>query len=428
MSSESNAKDQNRRGSIRAPKVGHKKSRKGCQTCKARRVKCDEVTPECGSCVRLGLECSYAPFEPARSRPKSQPAETNLLPTIKGSPVGSGSQGSPTTATNGDFNTMTFPARPAPQDSLSEESEQRRYMELRLLHHWMLQVSRSFGITSPPEWKELWYGEVPQVALSHKNVLYAMFSMTATHLIGRGASDAALFQARENYWVWALKEQRAAITNLEGADTDVVVFAALLIAMNALAMLQERPLEPYTPPMDWLEVGRGAFTVMPPPETVAEGTGLKILMENTASIWQAEPVLSAEMRQEFGAVLNRDLPSTDEWDAETTESYETALSYICSFRRTISLGEAPDINLRWICMFPFMVARKFVDFVGEGRPRALVILAYFFAVVAQTNALQYLGNSGDRTTAKREIYAIRRILPEEWLSLMTWPLEMIAAD
>lgn len=427
MSDNKDSNDANRRPSIRAPKVGHKKSRKGCQTCKARRVKCDEVTPECGSCARLGLECSYAPYEPtSRARPKSQPADAGSTPTIKNSP--NSHAGSPPTTANGDFNTMTFPARPAPQDSLSDESEQRRYMELRLLHHWMLQVSRSFGITSPPEWKELWYGEVPQVALNHKNVLYAMFSMTATHLIGRGATDAALFQARENYWVWALREQRAAITNLAGSDTDAVAFAALLIAMNALAMLQERPLEPYTPPLDWLEVGRGAFTVMPPPETVADGTGLKVLMEHTASIWSAEPVLSPEMRQEFGAVLNRDLPSTDVWDAETIESYEAALSYICSFRQSISIGEAPDINLRWICMFPFMVARKFVDFVSEGRPRALVILAYFFAVVAQTDALQYLGNAGDRTTAKREIYAIRRILPEEWLSLMTWPLEMIAAD
>lgn len=327
---------------------------------------------------------------------------------------------------NGEASTRQF-TTPSYQDPSTEESEQRRYIELRLLHHWMVQVSRPFGMTSPPEWKELWYGEVPQIALGHKNVLYAMFTMTATHLIGRGANDPALYQARENYWVWALREQRGAVTDLDNSNTDAVAFAALLISVNALAMLQERSLEPYSPPMDWLEVGRGAFTVLPPPEAVAEGSGLKILMENTASIWQMNPTLDSDMREEFGALLNRDAPSTDQWDdPETVEAYETALSYIYSFRRTILGGEPADINLRWICMFPFMVTRKFVDFVGEGRPRALVTLAYFFAVVAHTDALQYLGNSGDRTTPKREIYAIRRILPEEWLSLMTWPLNEIA--
>ncbi|CAK4020830.1 Sterol uptake control 2 [Lecanosticta acicola] len=410
-----------RRTSIRAPKVGHKKSRKGCQTCKSRRVKCDEATPECGSCVRLGLACSYAPVEPTRTRPKSQSEEATAKPA-KSDPAASASP----PVVNGAAGAHLCSTPPI-QDPFTEESEPRRYMELRLLHHWMVHVSRPFGMTSPPEWKELWYGEVPQIALAHKNVLYAMFTMTATHLIGRGATDAALYHAREKYWVWALQEQRCAVTDLDNSNTDAVAFAALLISVNALAMLQERSLEPYSPPIDWLEVGRGAFTVLPPPEAVAEGTGLKILMENTANIWQMTPTLDADMREEFGSLLDRETPSTDVWDdPETVEAYETALHYIYSFRRAVLAGEPADINLRWICMFPFMVPRKFAEFVSQGRPRALVILAYFFAVIARTEALQYLGNSGDRTTPNREIYAIRRVLPEEWLSLMTWPLNEIA--
>lgn len=38
---------------------GHTKSRRGCLTCKRRRVKCPEDQPECSSCVRLGLICEY---------------------------------------------------------------------------------------------------------------------------------------------------------------------------------------------------------------------------------------------------------------------------------------------------------------------------------------------------------------------------------
>lgn len=37
----------------------HKKSRKGCATCKKRRVKCDEKRPICGNCERMGIECVY---------------------------------------------------------------------------------------------------------------------------------------------------------------------------------------------------------------------------------------------------------------------------------------------------------------------------------------------------------------------------------
>lgn len=41
------------------PRKGHKKSRKGCLTCKSRRVKCTETFPECGPCVRLSLPCTW---------------------------------------------------------------------------------------------------------------------------------------------------------------------------------------------------------------------------------------------------------------------------------------------------------------------------------------------------------------------------------
>ncbi|KAH6867613.1 C6 transcription factor [Thelonectria olida] len=42
------------------PRKGHTKSRAGCPNCKRRKVKCDEVIPECGPCRRLGLRCEYS--------------------------------------------------------------------------------------------------------------------------------------------------------------------------------------------------------------------------------------------------------------------------------------------------------------------------------------------------------------------------------
>ncbi|UNI18305.1 hypothetical protein JDV02_004579 [Purpureocillium takamizusanense] len=41
------------------PRKGHTKSRAGCPNCKRRKVKCDEASPECGPCRRLGLICEY---------------------------------------------------------------------------------------------------------------------------------------------------------------------------------------------------------------------------------------------------------------------------------------------------------------------------------------------------------------------------------
>ncbi|CAM1506376.1 Fc.00g060170.m01.CDS01 [Cosmosporella sp. VM-42] len=54
------------------PRKGHTKSRAGCLSCKRRKVKCDELSPACGPCQRLGLGCQYVNKKrPTGSRPES---------------------------------------------------------------------------------------------------------------------------------------------------------------------------------------------------------------------------------------------------------------------------------------------------------------------------------------------------------------------
>jgi hypothetical protein len=54
------------------PRKGHTKSRRGCFTCKRRKVKCNETRPECSSCARIGLPCEYPDTRPrAPTSPES---------------------------------------------------------------------------------------------------------------------------------------------------------------------------------------------------------------------------------------------------------------------------------------------------------------------------------------------------------------------
>lgn len=79
-------------------------------------------------------------------------------------------------------------------------------------------------------------------------------------------------------------------------------------------------------------------------------------------------------------------------------------------------------------MFPFTVPGGFIEDVREERPLALIILAHFFAVISNTEALQYLGNTGDDVTvSRREVVAIRRSLQERWDQLMIWPMDGVRA-
>lgn len=57
----------------------HKKSRKGCATCKRRRVKCDEKRPICGNCERMGIECVYLIPEGPEDSPPAD-CQTSMSP------------------------------------------------------------------------------------------------------------------------------------------------------------------------------------------------------------------------------------------------------------------------------------------------------------------------------------------------------------
>lgn len=41
------------------PRKGHTKPRRGCFTCKRRRIKCNAGVPECSHCIKAGLQCKY---------------------------------------------------------------------------------------------------------------------------------------------------------------------------------------------------------------------------------------------------------------------------------------------------------------------------------------------------------------------------------
>ena len=80
-------------------------------------------------------------------------------------------------------------------------------------------------------------------------------------------------------------------------------------------------------------------------------------------------------------------------------------------------------------MFPFLVTPQFIELVRERRTPALVVLAHFFAAIASTEALTYLGNTGDEgSTSRREVVAICQYVGEGWRSLMIWPMDEVRAS
>jgi len=265
---------------------------------------------------------------------------------------------------------------------------------------------------------------MPALALKFDNLFYNLLVLSSTNLLSREPNNREVFQARQNYLVSGIREQRRMVDTMSMDNALPICLAAILILINSFAMVQERVLEPYTSPTEWLQMGKGAGGALRMSCTYILKYGdranseLLTIAHSAPQFGIDESYFDPSMRAEFNAILNQGIPSRDIWDVETRDAYEKTLSYVGSIQKAIRRGEPVRTQA-----FPMIVPHKFVDFLAEQRPRALVILAHYFATVSQISGVWWLGGGTDgrETTARRETLAIRKVLPEVWQGHMIWP-------
>jgi len=106
------------------PCLFHKKSKGGCVRCKARHVKCDEVRPGCGACLRHGVDSQCAP-QAVYTRAISHRSPNTLSPVSSPDPR----------QRLHDPDYLTEAEASPRMDETLRESQDRQLMELRLMVH-----------------------------------------------------------------------------------------------------------------------------------------------------------------------------------------------------------------------------------------------------------------------------------------------------
>ena len=306
------------------------------------------------------------------------------------------------------------PQYPPIDDSMAIDSDsvlEHDIMALRLLHSWMSKGLRNYNMAALTEWRKVWLIDVPELALSHDYLLYALLALSATQLSGAAGPDPDLTVARYKYWTLALSKQQTMITRRSPSDVEPVTFAALLIAINAFAMLRDRDIQPYQPPVDWLEVSKGFWDICPNREMVPTDSSLAKIMDGTATIWGGK---KDSIHPTYLPMLRQYSPEDSYCD---TEVYEETLAFISAFREGVQRNEPGYYHVRRICIFAQTVPRGFIKYLQERRPRALVVLASFFVIVSHSDALTYFGDVNG-VIPRREIHSIAQIVSSKWQGIM----------
>ncbi|PHH75862.1 hypothetical protein CDD82_4236 [Ophiocordyceps australis] len=157
---------------------GHTKSRRGCLDCKRRRIKCQETRPECGHCLKIGLDCQY-------------PSEAQL---------------------------MRQPQHRVPVFS---------FEDMRFFHYFLTK-----GYPHHPlKQQDIWTHEIPSIAHNHEFLMHAILGLAASEL---SHGDASLVTAAISYRVRAVSAIKKRLVEASTTETTYEEANALVATCFAL--------------------------------------------------------------------------------------------------------------------------------------------------------------------------------------------------
>lgn len=310
------------------------------------------------------------------------------------------------------------------ENNLSIESRERRYRELRLLHTFTSQICPTIAGTHLPELLHTWTVEVPRLALDYEPLLNSIMALSCLYLATESTDPALssqdLLTHRAAYLEATLQQHRQALGLMTKQTADATCFASVVLTVDAFASLRDRVVEPYEPPMHWLQMSRGISGVFKIALVLVQDypeAKIRPIVDTTVSYVKSEKVFNEPNREGLSHLLE---PRNEVLEKTDMAAYEDMVSYIGSVMAAHKAGEHPKMLCRRLTAFPVLIPVRYIDLLRLQRPRALVLLAHFFGLACYVNQFWWIGQ-----TPVREIQAIEKRVGPEWQDLMSWPLQAI---
>ncbi|KAM3068390.1 transcription factor [Clarireedia jacksonii] len=381
------------------PLRSHTKSRQGCMACKARKVKCSEIRPACEACLRRNISCTYP--EPRRAPTPLQASAQN---------------GSPTPPYNLDLPRVL-------NITLSQESPQRRTLEMRLIHHFCTETAQKDFLSVHDETvRELWVKRAPILAFDNPCLLEIIISVAALHLFKINPASEDMADVHRTYFNAAISKHRRIIQNITADNAEAICLSTILIALPAFILLQNHNVEKYSPPVQLFSLLQGNIPLF--------GQTLPLLAPDSKvrAVVTAKPDMLAFIKDTrhgnyldpFKELMNWRSPG-EELNDEIQSVYKQTLNIVGRYLLAIENGDSRYEIRRILYSFPTIAPAEFGGQLRENNPRALVILAHFFSLCKAVDDVWWM-----RGIAEREVFGIQSILPEQWQWAMAWPLQKLA--
>ncbi|KAK4163529.1 hypothetical protein QBC43DRAFT_56623 [Cladorrhinum sp. PSN259] len=348
------------------PRRSHTKSRKGCETCKRRHIRCDENFPQCRNCTKHKIRCPYNDVPVPEDRAGS-PDKPDLMwtPDIEAE-------------INQWQQTGIFPfpdlIYPSPIFDMSRLSIE----DLRLIHH-VASISYEMRNIGANEFT-LWTRQIPtiiSIGATHPYVLHALLAFSAMHiayltdcpLVGNMA-----YEHRGN----ALKGLQGAIEYFSRETSDAILAASLVLSWQA------------TDWRSWTQLMQGTSTVIDAMEPWKHESQFGDFIAESSTFPTAPPSPTpdhqpSQPREEDLEAFQQTLKQLQKLETylkhhrEDTKNVSQLITFMKGSRKvTSSLSVSQQFErlrpLRtWLFWLPVHALQQ-----HHGSPSSLLVIAYYY--------------------------------------------------
>ncbi|KAI3559235.1 hypothetical protein CABS03_07554 [Colletotrichum abscissum] len=405
----------------------HKKSRGGCETCKKRRIKCDEVKPKCGQCSKALHNCSF------ESSTLSSDLDTLANASHDALNRGQSSKYSKANESRHDI-TLSHTSSPgsstsAGPDSLLLGTSLKGLIpwiwtvdDLALLHHFLTCPALDHGDAI------LWRQKVPILAFENHSVLHLLLAVSAFHLATIKPDERTRYRGlADKHYEAGLRQTMELMPRLSLDSAGVLYIATTLICSCSFArgpapgnlLIVSDGVE-----VAWFELLRGVRLVIETAgfEAIFSGVLAPPPSEEKPSP-RKDPSASRPVTWEHAlgriAQLIADTADPDE------ATYRKMIQYVSSaFQETFGTFAEPTTasegKMEVIMACIYRTDDDFVRCLKMKKTIALVVLGHFAVLVKKLEWLWYM-----RGWADQILQGVASNLDAAYLDFLQWPRKEI---
>jgi hypothetical protein len=295
------------------------------------------------------------------------------------------------------------------------------------MHHYITVTSKTLLANSPTT-EEIWQRTVPQMAFEGRTYLAdAILSVAALHLRSQNPDDKAIVRASHAYAASTFAEYCASLNaGITSNNAEALFLTASLIAFQATAARifvkddvevdATNPGSRYSLPMAWFHAFQGVKTVVASSwQWIRNSTTVKAVIESQPGFQLDLNPLGPNSF--FGHLLENLEQELGDEDPSminlTSQAYAHAVCVLNYVHKTAYPAAA--------LAFPATVSRRFIDLVESKRPRALAILACFFALLKRMDDVWWLHD-----VSRREVMGLVAMFEpgSQWWRHLEWPIRI----